>query len=243
MILTAYTDPGLRHGENQDYYLAGRLADDTYWAVLCDGMGGGADGGAASRLTAETFRREIAERVPDILSEAGIEEFLDRTVRQCNRMILERSSGDPENPVTMGTTVVCAIVRDGVAEIIHAGDSRAYHITKKGIKQITKDHSIVQELLDCGKITPEQARIHPNKNIITSAVGVDGEIKADKNRVKLAGGDMLLLCSDGLSNMLEDRDLELMAKAEDFYGSAEAMVKKAVEAGGYDNITAVLLKA
>ena len=241
MKLTAFTDPGLRHGDNQDYYLAGRLIDDTYWAVLCDGMGGGEDGGEASRLTAETVASAICKKVPDILSDSGLKEFLHDITVRCNRLILTQSRRDPERPVMMGTTIVCTIVRGGVAHIVHAGDSRAYHLHRGGIKQITKDHSIVQELLDCGKITAEQARSHPNKNIITSALGVDEELRVDANEVRLGRDDMLLLCSDGLSNMVSDAELERIARGDNFYGVAETMVKKAVEAGGYDNITAVVL--
>ncbi len=243
MIVTAFTDPGLRHGENQDFYLAGRLSDDTYWAVLCDGMGGGTDGGEASRIAAETFGCAVCERVPDILSDEGIKDFIIETANRCNSLIYERSKNSSENPVMMGTTIVCVIVRGGVAHIASSGDSRAYHINRSGIRQITKDHSIVQELLDCGKITAEQARNHPNKNIITSALGVDEVLRIDSYEVRLFKDDALLLCSDGLSNMLTHAEIEKIVRDEDFYACAEAMVKKSVEAGGYDNITAIVLKA
>ena len=161
---------------------------------------------------------------------------------RCNTMILEESQ-EPDRHITMGTTLVMAVVRGNDAQIVHAGDSRAYVLQRNSLKQITKDHSIVQELLDCGKITEEQAQNHPNKNIITSALGVDANTKIDYNEVKLGKGEVLLACTDGLSNMISDTDIAAIINDVDFYNAAERLVEKAVEAGGYDNVTAIVLEA
>ena len=240
MKVTAYTDIGCRHETNQDCYKAGRLSDDTYWVVLCDGMGGVAAGGEASIIAVNYLEEAICESLLDIVSLNDIKDFMIDTIKRCNNVVYTLSR-DKDDKITMGTTVVMAIVRNGLAQIVHAGDSRAYHITKKVIKQITHDHSVVQNLLDSKKITEQQARNHPNKNIITSAIGVEATIMLDFNEVKLRKGEMLLICTDGLSNMVSDEDIHEMVKTSDFYKSAETLVKRAVSEGGFDNITAVVL--
>ncbi len=243
MKLTASTDLGCKHTENQDFYRAGRLRDDTYWIVLCDGMGGVAEGGRASKMAGEYLQREIQKRVTDLLTPEAVRAFLLETVKRCNEQIYAVSHENGTTAITMGTTVVAAIVRDGLAQIVHAGDSRAYLIQKNGIKQLTKDHSIVQELLDSGRITAEQATNHPNKNIITSALGVDTDTRIDYDEHKFAKGDILILCSDGLSNMLSDARIFEIVTDNEFYRVADKLVQSAVQAGGYDNITAVVLGA
>ena len=141
----------------------------------------------------------------------------------------------------MGTTVVCAIVRDNQAYIVHAGDSRAYVINNGNIRQITTDHSMVQDLLLRGKITPEEAEHHPNKNIITRAVGVNKAIEIDFEQIDLEDDDTLLICTDGLSNYVSnDEMLELMSDGK-HYAFADRLVKKANENGGGDNITVVVI--
>lgn len=242
MKLTASTHPGCRSEQNQDYYRAGRMADDTFWMVLCDGMGGVTAGGVASELATEYITAAILRRMPDLLSDTEIETFLMETALRCNEYVFEESQKGAA-AVTMGTTLVMAVIRAGIAHIVHAGDSRMYLMQKNGLKQLTRDHSIVQELLDAQKITPEQAYNHPNKNIITSALGIDRETRIEYNRHTLSKGEMLLCCSDGLSNMLRDGEIAAILRDNDFYQSAELLVKGAVDAGGYDNITAIVLEA
>lgn len=242
MRITASTHPGCRHEENQDFYRAGKLTDDTYWIVLCDGMGGISSGGRASEMAAEFLQESIQKQIPDLLSNEEIKQFLLDSAKRCNTLILEESQ-NAKKPVTMGTTLVMIVVRTNLAHIVHAGDSRAYILQRNTFKQITHDHSIVQELLDSGKITEEQAYNHPNKNIITSALGVDVETRIDYNEQKVNKGDILLACSDGLTNMIKDNEITGIIKETEFYKCAEQLVQKAVEAGGYDNITAVVLEA
>lgn len=240
--MTAATHPGCRHDENQDHYRAGRLADDTHWLVLCDGMGGAASGGVASEMAVDFLSGQIEKRLPDLLADDEIEPFILDAARRCNALILDESRrGDM--PVTMGTTVVAAVIRNNLCHIVHAGDSRIYLLQKNSLKQLTRDHSIVQELLDSGKIDEEQAYSHPNKNIITSALGIDTAIRIDANDQKLTKGDVLLACSDGLSNMIKDNEIARIIKDTAFFATADTLVQAAVEAGGYDNITAIVLEA
>lgn len=239
MKITASTDVGKRHEQNQDCYKAGRLSDDTYWMVLCDGMGGVSAGGEASYVAVNCLEQAVNETLLDLISLDDIRKFMERSLTRCNTMIYDLSN-DAGNAITMGTTVVMAVVRSGIAQIVHAGDSRAYHISKRQMQQITHDHSVVQELLDTGKITEQQARNHPNKNIITRALGVEANIELDYNELSLAKGDMLLLCSDGLSNMVEDDEILKIVRDSDFYRAADNLVKRAVAYGGFDNVTALL---
>ncbi|MFU2519032.1 MAG: protein phosphatase 2C domain-containing protein, partial [Clostridiales bacterium] len=141
----------------------------------------------------------------------------------------------------MGTTVVCAIVKDGQAYIAHAGDSRAYILKNGKIFQITTDHSMVQDLLDKGKITSEQALNHPNKNIITRAVGVDKNIEIDFDQIDLDDDTTLLLCTDGLSNYVSDSEILELTSDKKHYAFADRLVNKANENGGGDNITVVVI--
>ncbi|MEG0750546.1 MAG: Stp1/IreP family PP2C-type Ser/Thr phosphatase [Oscillospiraceae bacterium] len=238
--ITASTDAGCRHDENEDYYRAGRLSDDTYWIVLCDGMGGVAGGGLASSMAAQFLQREIQRELTDITTADDVKTFLLEAAKRANTEIYERSKRENAG-AAMGTTLVMAVVRNNLAQIVHSGDSRAYVVNKTIVRALTHDHSIVQELLDTGKITHEQAVNHPNKNIITSALGVDAQTKIDYDECKLVKGDLFIVCSDGLTNMMSDDELADIVRESDFFDSAEKLVHRAVEAGGFDNITAVVL--
>ncbi|MEA5051102.1 MAG: protein phosphatase 2C domain-containing protein [Oscillospiraceae bacterium] len=240
MKITAMTDIGKVYEDNQDYYVAGRLSDDTYWVVLCDGMGGMKSGARASRMAGDYLQSQVEKRLVDLIEPDGVKAWMLECVQKASDLVFKEGGG---RDAVMGTTAVFAVVRNNNVQLVHAGDSRAYHITKKGIRQITRDHSMVQELLDSGRITPEQALRHPNRNIITSALGIDRRIRMDYNECRLAKGELLLICSDGLSNMLTDDELLALARKEDFYRTAPDMVRQAVDAGGFDNITAVVLGA
>ncbi len=241
MNITAYTHPGCKYEENQDYYRAGRLSDDTCWLVLCDGMGGVSSGALASSLSTEFLQRCIEKQLPNLSETEEIKTFLMKSAVDCNEMVL-REGKDREEPVTMGTTMVMAVVSGAMLQVVHAGDSRLYLLSRGKLKQITHDHSVVQELLDTGRITAEQANNHPNKNIITSALGVDAVTRIDYNEKKLGKGDILLCCSDGLSNMMTESDMVAILEENTFYRTAQALVQKALDAGGYDNITAIVLE-
>lgn len=242
MKITAHTDIGCRHTANEDTYVAGRLSDGTCWIVLCDGMGGVSAGREAGRFVAGYITAAMEEFFQQRESMADISAFMRDTVMNCNAQLC-KISRDDSGHITMGTTVVFAIIRGGVATILHAGDSRAYHLSANAINCITSDHSMVQELVDSGKITEEQARNHPNRNIITSAIGIELSPKMDIDTVRLKTGESLLVCSDGLSNTLTDGELLKIKNESSFFDSARLMVRKAVERRVMDNVTAVIYEA
>lgn len=241
MNVTGFTDIGLKYEVNQDCYLAGRINDSLYWMILCDGMGGLAYGERASRIVSETVCEILRDNLSGMNSIADISELITYALRKANSRLLDESHS-LQGDIMMGTTAVLAVVRNREAVIAHCGDSRAYHFQRNTLTQITRDHSIVQDLLDSGKITVEQAMNHPNKNIITNALGVERGLKIDIDTVRLRKGDMLMLCSDGLSNILTSDVMCGILSDTDFYSSAEELVRRALEEGAYDNTTALVLK-
>ena len=241
MRINASTDVGLRHEQNQDCYKVGRLSDDSYWMILCDGMGGVSSGGEASFITVNYLEQIVKDMLIDIVGDEQIKKFMLESIKRSNKMIYDLAY-DMQSMLSMGTTIVMAIVRNATAYIVHAGDSRAYHLSKRNITQLTVDHSVVQELLQSGKITEQQAKNHPNRNIITSALGIEPDLKLDYNEVKLSKGDYLLLCTDGLSNMVDDYAILDIVRDSEFFSSAENLVKNALDRGGFDNVTAILFQ-
>ena len=194
------TDVGLRRRENQDTYAFETFgAPDTVVAVVCDGMGGVRGGQLASSLAVSTFMEELHRRAHSEMTVDEVREMQSACVRTANRAIYERSLAGTEYR-GMGTTLVSAIASGGVAVFCNVGDSRAYHISREGIRRVTRDHSVVESLIEAGDITPEQARTHPNRNLITRALGPDHSIETDSYIVSLAEGDYLLLCSEVCSS-------------------------------------------
>lgn len=240
MRIVAKTDKGIVRDSNQDAYAVGEFSDEVVWSVVCDGMGGAAGGNIASALAVKVISDKINASYRDNMKDASIKNMLDSALTAANIEVYDFSVVKPELQ-GMGTTVVCAIVRDNQAYIAHAGDSRAYVVNRDEITQITTDHSMVQDLLSKGKITSEEAENHPNKNIITRAVGVDKSIKIDFAQVDLNDNDVLLLCTDGLSNYVSnDEILEIMSDGK-HYAYADRLVNKANNNGGGDNITVVII--
>lgn len=240
MRIVAKTDKGIVRDSNQDAYAVGEFSDEVVWAVVCDGMGGVAGGNIASALAVKVISDKINASYRENMKDTSVKNMLDSALTAANIEVYDFAEAKPELR-GMGTTVVCAIVRDNQAYIAHAGDSRAYVANKNDIKQITTDHSMVQDLLSKGKITSEQAENHPNKNIITRAVGVDKSIEIDFAQVDLNDDDVVLLCTDGLSNYVSNIEiLDVMSDGKQ-YAFADRLVKKANENGGGDNITVVVI--
>ena len=205
--------------------------------VVADGMGGHNAGDYASRVAVET----IVERVADSGERNALYVF-DRAIQSANARIRELADSSPELE-GMGTTVVAASCVDGYLSIANVGDSRLYVVSPQGIRQITRDHSWVEELVLRGGIGREEARNHPDKNIITRAVGAEDTVKADFFSVRLEEGDMVLMCTDGLTNMLEDREIRMiMNGARDIVEKAQELVEAANENGGKDNISVILIE-
>lgn len=222
--------------DNQDSFQYHTLSNEAAFAVVCDGMGGPGGGSLASRMAVETICAVIQEGYrPDMDSEA-LEKVLVLACETANAEIYRRSRREPELE-GMGTTVVLIFLVPGQAHILHVGDSRAYLYREGRLTQITNDHSMVQQLVDCGEISPEDARLHPQKNIITRAVGVDGFLTCDCDTLTTREDDIFLLCTDGLTNMVPD---ETIASLITRHKRSDKLVRAALEAGGNDNVTVVL---
>ena len=174
------------------------------------------------------------------LQPGGEKSFIMRGFDITNRAVYEKATSDPEM-MGMGTTGVCAYAGGGMAHVVHAGDSRAYLFHEGEMRQITRDHSMVQQLVDSGKITREQAAQHPKKNLITRALGVSANIVPEYNRCEIEVGDILLLCSDGLTNMISDEEIALVLREVPFFEAPSILVDRALQAGGQDNITVLLM--
>ena len=239
MKLAGKTDVGRVRQDNQDDYRAGELPGDAAWALVCDGMGGARGGREASQCACSVIERCFQEQYSQCIP--GEEEtFLKKSLLSANRYVFQKALRE-ESLAGMGTTAVCALVRGGKVYLSHAGDSRAYLYRDGKLAQLTHDHSYVQELVDCGTITQEQAEHHPQKNIITRALGVDYRLEPEFTTVALQAGDVLLLCTDGLTNAVPTEQLEQLLRSGSFYDLPDVLIRTANENGGPDNITALLL--
>ena len=239
MKLAGKTDVGRVRQENQDDYRAGELPGGAVWALVCDGMGGAKGGREASQGACNVIENVFQEQYAQC--GAGQEEaFLKKALIYANRFVFQKASHE-ESLAGMGTTAVCALVRGGTVYLCHAGDSRAYLFRAGKLTQLTHDHSYVQELVDCGTITVEEAEHHPQKNIITKALGVDYRLEPEFTSEKLQKGDVLLLCTDGLTNMVADDDIAQVLREVPFFEATSILVDRALQAGGQDNITVLLM--
>ena len=239
MKLAGKTDVGRVRQENQDDYRAGELPGGAVWALVCDGMGGAKGGREASQGACNVIENFFQEQYAQC--GAGQEEpFLKKALLYANRFVFQKAAHE-EALAGMGTTAVCALVRSGNVYLCHAGDSRAYLIRDRKLTQLTHDHSYVQELVDCGTITEEEAEHHPQKNIITRALGVDYRLAPEFTAAKLKREDRLLLCTDGLTNMVPVEEMEELLAQGTFYDLPDRLIEAANAHGGSDNITALLL--
>lgn len=240
MRIAAKTDVGKVRGSNQDSYATGELPGGVAWAVVCDGMGGAAGGNVASSVAVKIISEKITSTFHSGMSVSSIKNMLVTAINAANVSIYDMS-GANEDLKGMGTTVVACVVSEGNACVAHAGDSRAYLISENLISQLTTDHSMVQEMVETGKITPDEAKDHPRKNIITRALGVAEKIDVDFCSEPFSGNDVLLLCTDGLTNYLENRVIMDVAQTDRYYEIADRLVHLANSNGGGDNITVVAI--
>ena len=240
MKISARTDVGIVRSNNQDSYAAGEFQNGVAWAVVCDGMGGNAGGNIASSTAVKSISERITSIYRETMTSSSIKNLLVTAITNANFEIYDMAA-DNLDLLGMGTTVVAAIMTKNTLYIAHAGDSRAYLVTKEEIRQLTRDHSVVQDLVDRGEITPEQARTHPRKNLITRALGVDESLKVDFTVEDLKGDETLLICTDGLSNMVEPLDIYRVVADNPHEEIAEILVNQANENGGEDNITVVAI--
>ena len=232
----AGSDVGRMRSGNEDSYFCGQ----TVFAVA-DGLGGHQGGEVASATAVEPLARLDGRELPDPGAAA---EALATAIREANQAILDRAAGDPAL-YGMGTTVTAAAVAaDGHIQLAHVGDSRAYLLREDALDQLTTDHTVVGELVRRGRLTPEQAAIHPERSILTRAVGLDPRVPVDlPDPLALRSGDQLLLCSDGLTEAVgDDQIAELLSSAPDGDAACRSLIDAANAAGGPDNITVVLVR-
>ncbi|EPY10167.1 MULTISPECIES: Stp1/IreP family PP2C-type Ser/Thr phosphatase [Paenibacillus] len=237
------SDVGRVRAVNEDRAFLSELSNGYYAAIVADGMGGHQAGDIASRLAVETVISELSA-LPGELDQEMLGSALEQAIIRANQTIFHIASQD-EKYHHMGTTIVAALFdkSDWKGFIGYIGDSRAYVINRSGIKQLTDDHTLVNELVKRGQIEPQEAERHPRRNVLIRALGTDEQVEVDLLSVEIRVGDVLLLCSDGLTNMLNaeqiwgvviDPSLPLPVKADRLLGQA-------LDAGGDDNITIVLL--
>lgn len=232
------TDIGRKRKMNQDYVFAtdspiGGL-DNLY--IVADGMGGHNAGEYASAFSVEELKDLVVE-----LGQAEIEIILHRALQEVNRRLRTVAASDSRY-YGMGTTIVIATVRGGILYVANVGDSRLY-LKKNRLRQITVDHSLVEEMVLAGTLDQKKARTHPDKNVITRAIGAEDTLEIDFFREKVSEGNIVLMCSDGLTNMVEDSEIEeILGSSSSLEDAGGQLLEKANENGGSDNISVLLVK-
>ncbi|MDP4109487.1 MAG: Stp1/IreP family PP2C-type Ser/Thr phosphatase [Bacillota bacterium] len=244
MNVWGMSDRGIVRQENQDMFLVDAMHERNQAVIaVCDGMGGARAGNVASEIAINTFSEEIKDSLKPSMTAGYMKNIAIAAVHAANARVFEKSN-ESDKLKGMGTTLVGAIFDEGKTVIVNVGDSRAYLADGAGsIVRITKDHSVVEEMVQRGEITEEEARNHPHKNLITRALGADSSTKPDAYSLTLKTGQSLLLCSDGLTNMLSDSEIlaELVNNPKP-EKCCEKLISCANGRGGIDNITVILLK-
>ena len=243
MQFYSISDRGKQRFNNEDCCVAKSIGRYTV-LILADGMGGHSGGEIASSKAIETVLAAFEEKLTRPLIPAQIFSLLSSALKSANDSIYELSLSDPALH-GMGTTIDICIISDNNAYIAHIGDSRVYHITHDGkINLVTKDHSLMQYMIEKGELTEEQAQHHPQKNVITRALGTSQGVQEDIATLKLSEGDRLLLCSDGLTNMLEEKVIsDVVLQNPQPEVAVPELIRRANDAGGDDNITVIIALA
>jgi len=235
------TDPGCVRTQNQDTYLIETLDRNSVLCIVCDGMGGAKSGNVASTLAAEVFVEEVRQNWKSGMGQAEVEQMLRSAVKLANFTVYDQAQ-QLEEFSGMGTTLVALLVQDQEATIVNVGDSRAYLVGKNGIRRLTTDHSVVQMMVDRGELTPEQARTYPGKNYITRAIGPETVAECDVFRADVERGDCLLLCSDGLSNMVDEQEILFeVVHGTNKQNCCQRLLDIAKNRGAPDNVTGVMV--
>ena len=241
--LHAAVDPGRARSNNEDSVATD---DGVSLAVLADGMGGYNAGEVASNMATSFIRTELGRWLREAstqASDAEVRRAMDICVDNANRAIFNAANANPQY-AGMGTTLVVAVFRDNRVLLGHVGDSRCYRLREGRLQQITRDHSLLQEQIDAGLITPEQAAFSANKNLVTRAVGVEDTVLLETHQHDVLPGDLFLLCSDGLSDMLDDDGIaQVLQGHETLESGTRALIAAANDAGGKDNISVILGRA
>ena len=237
----AMTDPGEARSQNQDFYLIESLDRHTLLCVVCDGMGGAKSGNVASTLAADVFTQEVKRTWTSGMDSDRLDQMLNAAVKLANFTVHDQSQEFPEFD-GMGTTLVALLIQGKKATIVNVGDSRAYLVDDHGILQVTTDHSLVQMMIARGELTPEQAKHYPGKNLITRAIGTESQVACDIFHRRVEKGSYFLLCTDGLSNLLDDQEILFeVVHGQDKSQCCQSLLDIVKKRGAPDNVTAVLV--
>ena len=235
------TDPGSVRKQNQDAYRIEQLDRSTLLCVVCDGMGGAKSGNIASTLATEVFVEEVRRSWKPGMDSEKIDLMLRGAVKLANFTVFDQAAQFEEFD-GMGTTLVAALVRGKKVTVVNVGDSRAYCIDRRGISQLTKDHSLVQLMVDRGELTPEVSKTYPGKNFITRAIGTEPMVMCDIFHRDVSKGDFLLLCSDGLSNVMDDQEILFeVVHGVNKQHCCKRLLNIAKNRGAPDNVTSILV--
>ena len=236
------TDPGCVRAQNQDSYQIEELDRNTRLCVVCDGMGGAKSGNIASTLAIDVFVQEVKRSWNSSMTRTTIDQVLKGAVKLANFTVYDQAA-QFEDFTGMGTTLAAVLVSGKNVSVVNVGDSRVYHVSENGISQITKDHSLVQMMVERGELTPELARTYPGKNFITRAIGTDTVVECDLFHTVLDRGDCLLLCSDGLSNMMDDQEILFeVVHGVNKQQCCQRLLDIAKSRGAPDNVTSILIQ-
>ncbi len=235
------TDPGMVRAQNQDDYAIIKLGRDHLLVIVCDGMGGARSGNVASKMAVDVFSQEVGRTFRSNMKQDKVDKMLRDALDLANKAVYEQSQLSEEYK-GMGTTLVAALLQKENVTVVNVGDSRAYLFNRDGVRCITTDHSLVELMVQRGEMTREAAKNHPGKNLITRAVGTEQSVDCDIYYQKLAKGDTLLLCSDGLSNIMSDQEMLFeVVHGVNKSDCCQRLMKIANYRGSPDNVTVALI--
>ena len=243
MEVSAYSHIGLVRKSNEDAYCVGELGSPipAVFAAVADGMGGHQGGALASKIAIATVESVVRSAWGSLATPEEAATLLKRAAVTANENVL-RESIKHFGSACMGTTLTAALAVGSHVYLVHAGDSRAYIVGRDGVRQVTFDHSLVGEMVRNGDLTESEAMTHPNRNILTNALGAAGGARFDTQTICVEDGDVLILCTDGLTNLVGRDEIADMARTVPFESLARVLVEAANARGGYDNATVVALK-
>ena len=235
------SDQGCVRKQNQDAYHIEKLDRNSLLCVVCDGMGGAKSGNIASTLAVDVFVEEVRRTWTSGITQYKLEQMLRGAVKLANFTVYDQAQQFEEFD-GMGTTLVAALIHGQRVTVVNVGDSRAYKVDSDGIRQITRDHSLVQMMVDRGELSPEVARTYPGKNFITRAIGTESMVECDLYHLDVRKGDYLLLCSDGLSNTMDEQEMlfEIVHGVKKQH-CCQRLLNIAKNRGAPDNVTSVLI--
>ena len=236
------TDQGCVRAQNQDAYQMEQLDRNTAVCVVCDGMGGAKSGNIASTLAVDVFVQEVRRSWTSSMNQEKINMMLYSAVKLANFTVYDQAQQFEEFD-GMGTTLVAVLVHNRHVTVVHVGDSRAYRVNAEGIWQMTRDHSLVQMMVERGELSQEMAKSYPGKNFITRAIGTEPIVDCDISHLELSKGEFLVLCSDGLSNVLDDQEILFeVIHGVNKQDCCQRLLDIAKNRGAPDNVTSVLVE-